>query len=61
MHTVSGKHVTLQVGSLPSDGSGVDPHATKLVVQPVAPTGQRGAEKRGGGLGGPGVSHTQPD
>lgn len=34
----------LQEGSLPSDGSGIDPHATLLVVQPVTQTGQRRAE-----------------
>lgn len=36
--------VFLQEGSLPSDGSGIDPHATLLVVQPVTHTGQRRAE-----------------
>lgn len=30
-----------QEGFLPSDGSGIDPHATLLVVQPVTQTGQR--------------------
>lgn len=37
------EHVTLraQEGFLPSDGSGIDPHATLLVVQPVTQTGQR--------------------
>lgn len=33
----------LQDPLLPSDGSGADPHATLLVVQPVAQTGQRRA------------------
>lgn len=42
----------LQEGSLPSDGSGVDPHATLLVVQPVTQTGQRRAENEQGGRGG---------
>lgn len=52
---------------LPSDGSGIDPHATRLVVRPVTQTGQRRAENGrrwvvGGGGGGGGVqvqSHTQ--
>lgn len=34
---------------LPSDGSGTDPHATRLVVRPVAQTGQGRAENRDGG------------
>lgn len=49
-------------GSLPSDGSGIDPHATQLVVQPVAQTGQRCAENGGGARGCPAVpsqSHTK--
>lgn len=36
-------------GFLPSDGSGIDPHATPLAVQPVTRTGQR--ERRGGRVG----------
>lgn len=36
--------VSLKEGSLPSDGSGIDPHATLLVVQPVTQTGQRRAQ-----------------
>lgn len=36
----------LQEGSLPSDGSGIDPHATLPVVQPVTQTGRRRAEER---------------
>lgn len=34
---------------LPSDGSGIDPHATRLVVRPVTQTGQRRAENGDGG------------
>ncbi len=34
-----------QEGSLPSDGSGIDPHATLQAVQPVTQTGQRRADK----------------
>lgn len=37
--------VFLQEGSLPSDGSGIDPHATLLVVEPVTETGQRRTER----------------
>lgn len=35
--------VSLQERHLPSDGCGIDPHATVLVVQPVPRTGQRRA------------------
>lgn len=50
--------VQLKEGFLPSDGSGIDPHATLLVVQPVPQTGQRRAEERRGGRGGPVVCQT---
>lgn len=38
--------VVLQEGSLPSDGSGIDPHATLPVLQPVTQTGRRRAKER---------------
>ena len=43
MHREACDPVSLQEGSLPSDGSGIDPHATLLAVQPVTRTGQRRA------------------
>lgn len=44
-----GGSMRLQEGFLPSDGSGIDPHATLLVVQPVTQTGQR--DRRDGRVG----------
>lgn len=49
--------VQLQEGSLPSDGSGIDPHATLLVVQPVSRNRTELHGELRGGRGGLVVCH----